>query len=239
MLARTLPRAVPRTTPTPFRVGNYWDPGQLPRAVNTSKLLPNTAAGQRQLGALCLRHVGVSTPREATSYRKVPAPHDFVGDSQRSATPSVASPGRREGSSSCHPSCRRCPGPHRAADSDTHSMGVPTLLRGVGTPGSGGERPRPGSHLRHRRGGDSRASRSAWSPAACAPLLELRALGAEGGVAAVAGVDPGGVVVHVEDPVGDVGDEALEALTRVLRVPDATGEEGVTGEEVGVPLGSA
>ena len=73
-------------------------------------------------------------------------------------------------------------------------------------------------------------------PAALEPLAQVRALDAERGVGAVPGVDPGVVVVHVEDPLGDVGIQGLEALARVLGVSDPPREKRVPCEQMGVPV---
>src|SRR5690606_29193883 len=75
----------------------------------------------------------------------------------------------------------------------------------------------------HRRG----------SPAPLAPLAEGRALGTEDRVPAVPRIDPGRVVEDVEHTGGDVLDETVEALARVLGVAHAAGEERVAGEQVG------
>src|ERR1700739_3442947 len=65
----------------------------------------------------------------------------------------------------------------------------------------------------------------------------MRALVAEGGVAAVAGVDPGFVGQDVEDLLHDGVVEGCEAVGVLLRVADSAGEEAVAGKEVGVALG--
>jgi hypothetical protein len=67
-----------------------------------------------------------------------------------------------------------------------------------------------------------------------APLLEVRALGAQRGVLAVAGVDPGLVRQGAEDPLLDVVDEAGEPLPVLLGVADAAGKGVLTGPEVAV-----
>jgi hypothetical protein len=64
----------------------------------------------------------------------------------------------------------------------------------------------------------------------------VRALGAERGVVAVAGVEPGVVGELVEDPRPHVVDQGRERL-RGGGLADAAGEEGVAGEEVGVAGG--
>jgi hypothetical protein len=61
-------------------------------------------------------------------------------------------------------------------------------------------------------------------PAALAPLGDGGAFGAEGGVFAVAGVEPGFVGQLVEELVLDVVDQRGEAVRILLRVPDTTGE---------------
>ena len=48
----------------------------------------------------------------------------------------------------------------------------------------------------------------------------------------MARIEPGVVVVHVEDPRRHVVDERVEALPRILRVADAPREERVAGEQV-------
>src|SRR3954469_17932619 len=73
------------------------------------------------------------------------------------------------------------------------------------------------------------------SPAAGAPLVEVRALRAQRRVVAVAGIEPRVVVVDVEHAGRDVLAERVEALAGVLRVADASREETVAGEEVRVP----
>src|SRR6478735_8054249 len=69
-------------------------------------------------------------------------------------------------------------------------------------------------------------------PASCAPLGEVRALGAQRGVLPVPRVDPRVVRQDVEDPLLDVVDQAGEALGVLLRVAHAAGEEAVAGEHV-------
>lgn len=61
----------------------------------------------------------------------------------------------------------------------------------------------------------------------------MGAFGAEGGVGAVAGVDPGFVGEAGEEFGFYVVEEGLEVLLVAAGVADAAGEEGVAGEEVG------
>src|SRR6202034_4760017 len=75
------------------------------------------------------------------------------------------------------------------------------------------------------------ATSSAKSPPAFAPRGEARALGAQCGVVAVAGVDDGGVVVDVEHPGGDV----IEQLVEIAGLPslaDTTGKQAIAGEQL-------
>ena len=62
-------------------------------------------------------------------------------------------------------------------------------------------------------------------PAALPPFLQVGALGAQGGVVAVTGVDPGLVGEGVEELGGDVGEERGEGRGVVEGVADAAGEE--------------
>jgi hypothetical protein len=65
------------------------------------------------------------------------------------------------------------------------------------------------------------------SPAAFAPFVELGAFRAEGGVVAVAGVEPGVVRELVEDPRLHVVEQRREVLRRG-GLADAAGEQRVT-----------
>jgi hypothetical protein len=58
----------------------------------------------------------------------------------------------------------------------------------------------------------------------------VRALGAEGRVAAVAGVDPGAVGERAEESCLDVVDQAAEPGGVLLGVADAAGEPGGSSE---------
>src|SRR5215210_6477186 len=78
--------------------------------------------------------------------------------------------------------------------------------------------------------------RPSASPAALAPLLQVRALGAQRRVVAVAGVEPGLVGEPVEQLGGDVVDQLPEGVVVVEGVADAAGEERVAGEEMRVPV---
>src|ERR671910_6263 len=69
------------------------------------------------------------------------------------------------------------------------------------------------------------------SPASSAPLSELRSLGADRGVLAVAGIDPGVVRQRAEQPLLDVVDQAGEVL-RLPGLAHSSGEEAVAGEDV-------
>src|SRR4051812_3268652 len=70
------------------------------------------------------------------------------------------------------------------------------------------------------------------SPAAFAPLLDVRALGPQRRVAAVAGIDPGLVGQPAEQLGVDVVDQRGEPRRVLLRVADAAGEQAVAGEQV-------
>lgn len=70
----------------------------------------------------------------------------------------------------------------------------------------------PVDHSRMRREADPAVRTSVSSPAAGAPLGELGALGAEGGVVAVAGVEPGVVRQRAEDSLLQVVHEGREVL---------------------------
>jgi hypothetical protein len=70
-------------------------------------------------------------------------------------------------------------------------------------------------------------------PAALAPLRQVRPLGPQGGVTAVAGVDPGRVGQPVEDLGDDPGVQRVEPRRVLLRVPDAAGEQAATGAFAG------
>ena len=63
-------------------------------------------------------------------------------------------------------------------------------------------------------------------PAALAPLFQVRALGAEGGVVAVPGVHPGAVGQPSEELRHDAVVQRPEALRVLLRVADLAGEAG-------------
>src|SRR6266567_3288440 len=71
-----------------------------------------------------------------------------------------------------------------------------------------------------------------WLPAAGAPLGDMRALGADGGVPAMAGVDPGAVRQLGEDAILEIGDELAESLRVALGVTRPAGEQRVAGEQV-------
>src|SRR6202044_433341 len=75
-------------------------------------------------------------------------------------------------------------------------------------------------------------SASMLLPAAGAPFGDVRALGAERGVLAVAGVDPGAVGQLAEHPLLEVVHELAEPLRVLLGVAGAAGEQGVSGEQV-------
>lgn len=71
------------------------------------------------------------------------------------------------------------------------------------------------------------------SPTTGVPLRQGRTLGADGGVVAVTGVDPGRIVEAAEQALLDVCDQLGERLVViVIRGADAAGEERVAGEEV-------
>ena len=78
---------------------------------------------------------------------------------------------------------------------------------------------------------------SVGSPTAGVPVRKGRALGAERGVAAVPGVEPGVIGEHIEDLALNVTDEAGEVGRVAPGVADAAGEgrmprqEGVTQSE--------
>ena len=74
-------------------------------------------------------------------------------------------------------------------------------------------------------------------PAAGAPLVQVRALGAERGVLAVPGVHPCGVREPAEDLVGHVVDQGREASRVLLRVAHAAREQAVAGEQVRLRAG--
>jgi hypothetical protein len=58
-------------------------------------------------------------------------------------------------------------------------------------------------------------------------LSEVRALGAQRRVVAVAGIDHGGIVIYVEHTAADIV-EQLGAVATLPRLPDATGEQAGT-----------
>jgi len=68
----------------------------------------------------------------------------------------------------------------------------------------------------------------ATSPAAFAPLSQMWSLVAKVCVVAVARIDHGGVVVHVEHPGGDVIQE-LGEIAGLPRLADAAREQAVAG----------
>jgi hypothetical protein len=75
-------------------------------------------------------------------------------------------------------------------------------------------------------------------PAPLSPLLQVRPLGAEGGVAAVAGVDPGLVGQDVEHLRGDITKKRGETLRVVLRVPNPAREcQGLSRVNTGFGCG--
>src|SRR4051812_33353265 len=83
---------------------------------------------------------------------------------------------------------------------------------------------------RRVRSGRRRPARSGGpahqgSPAALAPLAEVRSLGADRRVLPVPGIDPGLVGQRPEQPLLDVVDQAGEAGGVLLRVPHATGKK--------------
>ena len=86
-----------------------------------------------------------------------------------------------------------------------------------------------GSSVTKRAGGPAGLS---VLPAPGAPLLEVRALGAEGGVLAVAGVDPGLIGQPVEQLGLDSRQQRGEPGRVLLRVADTAGEQAVAGEQV-------
>src|SRR5258708_1454494 len=72
------------------------------------------------------------------------------------------------------------------------------------------------------------------SPPSFAPLFEMGTLGTQRRVVTVPGVDHCGVGVDVEHQGGDVVEERVE-LRRFRCPPKTTGEQAVTGEQVGGP----
>src|SRR5699024_11456903 len=77
------------------------------------------------------------------------------------------------------------------------------------------------------------------SPAPLAPLGQRGPLRAEGGVVAVARVDPRLVPEAVEEPLLDVVEQLGEALRVPLRVAHPAGEQRVACEEVVARLAAA
>jgi len=71
-------------------------------------------------------------------------------------------------------------------------------------------------------------------PTARDPFVEVRALGAERRLGAVAGPDRRVGAVHVEDPLVDRGDDRGEVATFEGRVPRTAGEERVAVKSMGV-----
>src|SRR5690606_24400471 len=95
-----------------------------------------------------------------------------------------------------------------------------------------------GAHTGSAHGARKRAkpSHGVCSPAPRAPLRQVRALRAQGGVVAVAGVDPGLVRQYVEDLGLDVVDQAGERLRILVGVADTAREQAVAGEDVRMPV---
>src|SRR4029450_9755100 len=79
---------------------------------------------------------------------------------------------------------------------------------------------------------DRRGGGPALSPTSLAPLRQRRTLGAEGGVVAVAGVEPRLVGERAEDLRLDVVDQGPEVVGVTSGVAHAAGEERVAGEQV-------
>src|SRR3954462_6616176 len=69
-------------------------------------------------------------------------------------------------------------------------------------------------------------------PAALAPLRQVRALGAEGGVLAVAGIEPGAVRVNTEQALLDVVEPGDEIFRAAERVTYSAWKQAVPGEGV-------
>src|ERR1700761_229247 len=72
------------------------------------------------------------------------------------------------------------------------------------------------------------------SPAALAPLCQMRPLGPERCVPSVPGVDPGLVGQPVEDLFHQSGVQRVEPCLVLVRVPDAAGEQAMTGRLLAV-----